>query len=42
MVEGKQREGKGSAQAVWAFLLGLVGRLTGAAITSWWNNRHGL
>lgn len=42
MVEGKRRNEKSSAQAAWAFLLGLLGRLAGGAISSWWNNRHGL
>ncbi|MER6733984.1 hypothetical protein [Streptomyces puniciscabiei] len=42
MSVGKRRREKGSAKAVQAFLLGLLGRVIGAAISSWWNNQHNL
>ncbi|WP_267883269.1 hypothetical protein [Streptomyces sp. NRRL S-37] len=42
MDDGRRERVKRSAQAVWPFLMGLLGRLAGAALSSWWNDRHSL
>ena len=42
MDEGRDTKEKRSAQAVRAFLLRLLGSVVGAALSTWWNDRHSL
>ncbi|WP_267884673.1 hypothetical protein [Streptomyces sp. NRRL F-5650] len=42
MVDGRKGNEKRSAQAARSFFMGLLGRLVGAALSSWWSDRHGL
>lgn len=42
MDDGRHGREKRSAQAVWPFLMGLLGRVVGAALSAWWSDRHSL